>query len=280
MVRCLRCASVCEQAHSYCFACGAELAPAIQQSQDDALVGRTLPGGYRVTNLLGVGGMGRVYCAEQVTLGRTVAVKVVHPHLATDEMTAARFLNEARAASRLSHPNSVAIFDFGRTSDGHAYMVMEFLRGKDLSHVAAADGPLPVKRIVEILKQTLAALSQAHLLGIVHRDLKPENIVLEPLRSGSDFVKVVDFGLAKILEADAPQSGNGRALTRPGIVCGTPEYMSPEHARGEPLDGRSDLYALGVVLYELLAGQVPFVSDSPTKTLLMHLTDAVPDPRR
>src|SRR5579872_5469211 len=136
MVRCLRCASVCEQAHSYCFACGAELAPAIQQSQDDALVGRTLPGGYRVTHLVGVGGMGRVYCAEQVALGRTVAVKVVHPHLADDELTVARFLNEARAASRLSHPNSVAIFDFGRTVDGHPYLVMEYLRGQDLGRVA------------------------------------------------------------------------------------------------------------------------------------------------
>ena len=245
---------------------------------EDPLIGVTLPGGYRVTKLVGVGGMGRVYCAEQVTLGRTVAVKVVHSHLAHDEMTAARFLNEARAASRLAHPNSVAIFDFGRTSDGQAYIVMEFLRGKDLGFVAHSEGPLSPKRIVGVLKQILAALQEAHALGIVHRDLKPENIVLEPLRSGSDFVKVVDFGLAKILEADAPESG-GRALTRPGIVCGTPEYMSPEHARGDPLDGRSDLYALGIVLFELLTGQVPFQSDSPTKTLLMHLTDAPPDPR-
>src|SRR5579872_6908662 len=129
MVRCLRCASVCEQAHSYCFACGAELAPAIQQSQDDALVGRTLPGGYRVTHMVGVGGMGRVYCAEQVALGRTVAVKVVHPHLADDDIAAARFLNEARTASALSHPNCVAIFDFGRTEEGQPYIVMEYVRG-------------------------------------------------------------------------------------------------------------------------------------------------------
>jgi serine/threonine protein kinase len=277
MFPCPRCASPCDETHRFCFACGGELGETAKRP-DDPLVGATLPGGYRVTHLVGVGGMGRVYCAEQVTLGRTVAVKVVHPHLAHDEMTAARFLNEARAASRLAHPNSVSIFDFGRTTDGHAYIVMEFLRGKDLSHVAHAEGPLSTKRIVGVLKQTLAALQEAHALGIVHRDLKPENIVLEPLRSGSDFVKVVDFGLAKILQADTPESG-GRVLTRPGIVCGTPEYMSPEHARGDPLDGRSDLYALGVVLFELLTGQVPFSSDSPTKTLLMHLTEQPPDPR-
>jgi serine/threonine-protein kinase len=222
--------------------------------------------------------MGRVYCAEQVNLGRTVAVKVVHPHLAHDEMAAARFINEARAASRLSHPHSVAIFDFGRTEEGHAYIVMEYLRGRDLGKVSQDEGPLAYKRIVDVLRQTLAALDEAHALGIVHRDLKPDNIVLEPLRSGSDFVKVVDFGLAKILEADAPASG-GRALTRPGLVCGTPEYMSPEHARGDPLDGRSDLYSLGIVLFELLAGHVPFTSDVPTKTLLMHLTEPAPDPR-
>jgi hypothetical protein len=156
--------------------------------------------------------------------------------------------------------------------------VMEHLRGRDLSRVAHDEGPLPLRRIVDVLRQTLAALEEAHALGIVHRDLKPENVVLEPLRSGLDFVKVVDFGLAKFLQGDAPASG-GRALTQPGIVCGTPEYMSPEHGRGDPLDGRSDLYSVGIMLFELLAGGVPFSSDSPTKTLLMHLTESVPDPR-
>jgi serine/threonine-protein kinase len=229
--------------------------------------------------MVGVGGMGRVYCAEQVALGRTVAVKVVHPHLADDELAAARFLNEARTASRLSHPNSVAIFDFGRTEQGQPYIVMEYLRGRDLSHVAHEQGPLPLRRITDVLRQTLAALEEAHALNIVHRDLKPDNIVLEPLRSGLDFVKVVDFGLAKFLEeVPAPSSGRG-ALTRPGLVCGTPEYMSPEQGRGDPLDGRADLYSLGVVLFELLAGKTPFMGDTPTKTLLMQLTEPPPDPR-
>jgi serine/threonine-protein kinase len=276
MLLCSRCSVPCDDGHRFCFACGGELAPV--PAHDDPLVGRTLPGGYRVTHLVGVGGMGRVYCAEQVALGRTVAVKVVHPSLADEEQTAARFLNEARAASRLSHPNSVAIFDFGRTDDGRPYIVMEYLRGRDLSRVASDEGPLPLTRLVDVLKQTLAALEEAHALGIVHRDLKPDNIVLEPLRSGLDFVKVVDFGLAKMLQSDT-QNGAGRGLTRPGLVCGTPEYMSPEQSRGDALDGRSDLYSVGVVLFELLCGRVPFVADTATKTLLLHLTEAPPDPR-
>src|ERR1700722_12138988 len=213
MLLCPRCSAPCEQGHRFCFSCGGELGPA-ERTEDDPLIGRTLPGGYRVTHLVGVGGMGRVYCAEQVALGRTVAVKVVHPSLADEELTSARFLTEARAASRLSHPNSVAIFDFGRTDDGRPYIVMEYLRGRDLGRVAADEGPLPLARVVDVLRQTLGALEEAHALGIVHRDLKPDNIVLEPLRSGLDFVKVVDFGLAKILQEDAPTKG-GEGLTRP-----------------------------------------------------------------
>ncbi len=278
MVNCPRCAVPCDEGHRFCFACGAELAGAQVQAHEDPLIGRTLPGGYRVTHLVGVGGMGRVYCAEQVALGRTVAVKVVHPNLADEEVTAARFLNEARAASRLSHPHSVAIFDFGRTDDGRPYIVMEYLRGRDLARIVHDEGLLPLARTVDVLRQTLAALEEAHALGVVHRDLKPDNIVLEPLRSGLDFVKVVDFGLAKILEGDASSKTKG-ALTRPGLVCGTPEYMSPEQSRGDPLDGRSDLYSVGVILFELLSGRIPFVADSATKTLLMHLTEPAPDPR-
>jgi serine/threonine protein kinase/tetratricopeptide (TPR) repeat protein len=282
MLLCPHCSAPRGEAHRFCFACGAELEGS-PSPDDDPLIGRVLPGGYRVTHMVGVGGMGRVYCAEQVALGRTVAVKVVHPHLADDELTAARFLNEALTASRLAHPNSVAIFDFGRTEQGQPYIVMEYLRGRDLARVANDEGPLPLARVVDVLKQTLAALEEAHALGIVHRDLKPDNVVLEPLRSGLDFVKVVDFGLAKILEgARAPGVGSGSgggALTRPGLVCGTPEYMSPEQARGDVLDGRSDLYSVGVVLFELLAGRIPFAGESATKTLLLHLNEPPPDPR-
>jgi serine/threonine-protein kinase len=242
---------------------------------DDKFVGKTLPGGYHILDLISVGGMGRVYRAEQSALGRTVAVKIIHPHLLSDDNSALRFITEARAASQLNHPNSIAVFDFGRTDDGQPYLVMEFLRGKDLARVAYEEGPLGFSRIVDVLRQTLAALSEAHDLGIVHRDLKPENIILEPLRRGGDFVKVVDFGLAK-LRADA----HTPSVTSPGIVCGTPDYMAPEQGRGDPIDGRSDLYAMGVILFQLLTGRLPFEADSPTQVVMMHMTIPVPDPRQ
>ncbi|HYQ18561.1 MAG TPA: protein kinase [Polyangiaceae bacterium] len=242
---------------------------------DDKFVGKTLPGGYHILDLISVGGMGRVYRAEQSALGRTVAVKIIHPHLLSDENSALRFITEARAASQLNHPNSIAVFDFGRTDDGQPYLVMEFLRGKDLARVAYEEGPLAFSRIVDVLRQTLAALSEAHDLGIVHRDLKPENIILEPLRRGGDFVKVVDFGLAK-LRADTQAPG----VTSPGIVCGTPDYMAPEQGRGDPIDGRSDLYAMGVILFQLLTGRLPFEADSPTQVVMMHMTIPVPGPRQ
>jgi serine/threonine-protein kinase len=237
-------------------------------------VGRALPGGYLILELVGIGGMGRVYRAEQTNLGRTVAVKIIHPHLVGEENAAARFITEARAASRLNHPNSVGIIDFGKSPDGQLYLVMEYLRGRDLARVTYDDGPLAFRRIVDVLRQTLAALAEAHSQNIVHRDLKPENIILEPVRSGGDFVKVVDFGLAK-MRAETQQPG----ITSPGIVCGTPEYMSPEQARGDPLDARSDLYAVGVILYQLLTGRLPFEAESPTQVVLAHLTQLPRDPR-
>jgi serine/threonine-protein kinase len=247
----------------------------VAPNPEDPLIGRTLPGGYLMLELVGIGGMGRVYRAEQTALGRTVAVKIIHPHLVGEENAAARFITESRAASRLNHPNSVGIIDFGKSPDGQLYLVMEFLRGKDLARVSYEEGPLPFRRIVEVLRQTLAALAEAHSENIIHRDLKPENIILEPVRSGGDFVKVVDFGLAKIR-----QDNNQPSITSPGIVCGTPEYMSPEQARGDPLDARSDLYAVGVILYQMLTGRLPFEAESPTQVVLAHLTRPPVDPRQ
>jgi serine/threonine-protein kinase len=241
---------------------------------DDPLIGRTLPGGYVILELVGVGGMGRVYRAEQTTLGRTVAVKIIHPHLVGEENAAARFITEARAASRLNHPNSVGIIDFGKTDDGQLYLVMEFLRGRDLARILSEEGPLSLRRIVDVVRQALAALAEAHSQNIIHRDLKPENVILEPVRSGADFVKVVDFGLAKMRLAEHQPN-----ITMPGIVCGTPEYMSPEQARGDPLDARSDIYAVGVMLYQMLTGRLPFEAESPTQVVLAHLTEVPKDPR-
>ncbi|CAN5470876.1 hypothetical protein BH09MYX1_BH09MYX1_11610 [soil metagenome] len=272
MRACPQCNQLCDSSHQFCPACGFPIGK-VAANQEDPLIGRTLPGGFVILELIGVGGMGRVYRAEQTTLGRTVAVKIVHPHLAGEENAVARFITEARAASRLNHPNSVAVIDFGKTSDGQLYLVMEYLRGKDLARVAYEEGPLPFKRIVDVLRQVLAALSEAHHLEIIHRDLKPENIILEPVRAGGDFVKVVDFGLAKMrVEEKAP------SITSPGIVCGTPEYMSPEQGRGDPLDPRSDLYAVGVIMYQLLTGRLPFEADTPTQVVLMHLSKSPPNP--
>ncbi|MEM9863456.1 MAG: protein kinase [Myxococcota bacterium] len=239
----------------------------------DPLVGRTVGGSYVLQEIVGVGGMGRVYRAVQSTLGRTVAIKVIHPHLLGDDQTVARFYTEARASSRLNHPNSVSIIDFGRTDDGILYLAMEFLSGKDLAMVMHEEGPLPFKRTCDLLIEVLSALEEAHVNDIVHRDLKPENIILQRLGSGQDLVKVVDFGLATIV------GGNSTSITKPGLVCGTPDYMAPEQGKGEDVDGRGDLYALGVVLYELLADRLPFEDETPTKVVLRHIHDPVPDPR-
>ncbi len=217
--------------------------------------------------------MGRVYRAEQSLLGRTVAIKVIHPHLLGDDQTVARFYNEARAASRLNHPDSVSIIDFGRTDDGILYLVMEYLDGKDLAHVLAEEGPLPFPRICRIMRHVLSALGEAHVLGVVHRDLKPENIICRKARRGAEQVKVVDFGLAHIIGA------GGTSITTPGLVCGTPDYMSPEQGKGETVDGRGDLYSLGVVLYEMLTDRLPYEEDTPTKVVFRHIHDPVPDPR-
>ncbi len=270
---CPQCQSPCDETHKFCPQCGFPVSK-VATTTDDPLVGRTLPGGYVILDLVGIGGMGRVYRAEQTTLGRTVAVKIIHPHLVGEENAAARFITEARAASRLNHPNSVGVIDFGKTEDGQLYLVMEFLRGKDLARVQYEEGPLSFRRIVTLLRQVLAALSEAHHLGIIHRDLKPENIILEPVRTGGDFVKVVDFGLAKMrVEAAQPN------ITSPGIVCGTPEYMSPEQGRGDPLDARSDIYGVGVIFFQLLTGHLPFEAESPTQVVLMHIMEQPPDPR-
>src|SRR5690606_4782557 len=273
-ITCPHCEAACSREHQYCPACGFPIGT-MGSPTDDKFVGRTLPGGHHILDLISVGGMGRVYRAEQSVLGRTVAVKIIHPHLLADENSAVRFLTEARAASQLNHPNSIAVFDFGRTDDGQPYLVMEFLRGKDLARVAYEEGPLSFNRIVDVLRQVLAALAEAHELGIVHRDLKPENMVLEPLRRGGDFVKVLDFGLAK-LKTDT----HSHNVTSSGTALGTLDHMAPEQGRGDPIDGRSDLYGLGVVLFQLLTGHLPFEAESPTQVVMMHLTIPVPDPRQ
>lgn len=269
---CPQCGVECETDHRFCPACGFPIG-ALRTAAGDPLIGRTLGGAYVILEHVGSGGMGRVYRAEQASLGKTLAVKVIHPHLISDESATARFYTEARASSRLNHPNSVSVLDFGRTDDGLLYLVMEFLRGKDLAHILWENGPMAAPRAANILKQVLTSLAEAHDLGIIHRDIKPENILIEPMRTGGDFCKVVDFGLAKVRADVAP------SITTPGIVCGTPDYMAPEQGRGDALDARTDLYACGVVLFQMLTNRVPFEADSPTQVVLMHMSDPIPDPR-
>ena len=245
----------------------------------DALVGRTIAGKYEVETLVGEGAMGCVYRVRQRALGTTLALKVLHRQLAGEPMFAARFLREAQAASRVDHPSSMRVVDFGEEPDGLLYIAMEFVDGKTLAQIIEEDSPLPVARIVDIASQALAALAVAHDIGVIHRDLKPENIMVvrgeDDEGRTHDIVKVCDFGVAKLLEGGA----RGPSVTAEGLVVGTPEYMSPEQARGETLDIRSDIYAMGVLLFHLMTGKVPFDSSTAFGTALMHVNDEPTRPR-
>jgi serine/threonine protein kinase len=258
----------------FCPSCGSRQPPA--QLRADPFIGRVVAERYEIIDLVDTGGMGRVYRAVQRALDRVVAIKIVQPATATvraDEIVA-RFMIEARTASRLNHPNVVSIFDFGRVStapDAELFLAMEFLAGPSLRDVIAKGPELSFTRIADILRQTLAALGEAHHLGITHRDVKPDNIVLERLRGEGDHVKVIDFGIAKV-HAERP-------LTDKGRVMGTPDYIAPEHAAGAPAGPSVDLYAVGVILFELLTGRVPFEAPSAIETLRMHATAPRPDPR-
>jgi eukaryotic-like serine/threonine-protein kinase len=219
----------------------------------DPLLGRVISGKFRVERALGQGAMGRVYLAEQTNLGKQVAIKVLHAAMAGDAALEKRFQREAKSASALSHPNIVQTIDFGK-EEGMLFIAMELLAGRDLGKVIRAEWPFTPERLAHIVGQVLGALEEAHDKGIVHRDLKPENIVLLDVR-GEDFVKVCDFGIAKVA---AERDGDGSAITMAGMVCGTPEYMSPEQARGDDLDGRSDLWSVAVMLYQMTTGDLPF----------------------
>lgn len=234
-----------------------------------SMIGQTVARNFRITSLIGAGAMGDVYRAQQLSLGKDVALKLLRRELLIDETLRRRFELEAKNASSLNHPNCIQIIDFGRDGD-LLFIAMEFLDGQDLSQSIEAQWPFPLERTVHIFDQVLAALEEAHEHGIVHRDLKPANVMLVSRRGDPDFVKVCDFGIAK---SDASVASWAEGLTMKGLICGTPEYMSPEQARGEKLDGRSDLYAAGVLLYQMLTREVPFKSTSPVALLSMHLSE-------
>ncbi len=239
------------------------------------LVGRILGDRYRILSRLGQGGMGSIYLAEHVTLGKRMAVKVLRPEYSRDEELLDRFQHEARAASQIGQENIVEVFDFGHTPEGEAYFVMEALEGESLARILHRDGPMPLSRAVPVFLQICRALGAAHQRGIVHRDLKPENVFVLRRTDGTDFVKVLDFGIAK-----GPGAPDAKRLTKAGSIIGTPEYMSPEQASSNAIDQRSDVYAFGVLAYETLTGRLPFDGDTPLATLMKHQSDAPLPPRK
>jgi serine/threonine protein kinase len=237
-----------------------------------ARVGSVLGDRYRLDALLGRGGFGDVYQAFHLGTHESVAVKVLRADVSAEPGAAERFTAEARLCASLRHPNSVRVFDFGTTAEGLLYLAMEWLRGRSLEAVLQTEGRLPPARALAIVAQVCKSLAEAHGRQIVHRDLKPENIFLESLPGEPEFVRVIDFGIAKFL-------GGSQQFTASGAILGTPYYMSPEQVRGESIDARADLYALGVVLFRCLTGQFPFTGDTPFKVLAAHLHEPTPDVR-
>ena len=250
-------------ARKICPQCGAEFGPEQRfcpndgsalrpHGGDDPLIGQLIADRYRILELLGEGGSGRVYKAEHVRMGRKCAVKVMSPNpaLAADAVT--RFNRDAANASRINHPNVAQIYDFGETSDGALYLAMEFIEGSTLSALIERDGPLPLDRAAQIVKQAADALGAAHHMGILHRDLKPDNVMMARHMDGTDWVKVVDFGIAKTVQP--------------------PEYMSPEQLAGERLDLRTDIYSLGLVCFNLLTADLPYPRVTSKETLVRRLT--------
>jgi eukaryotic-like serine/threonine-protein kinase len=233
----------------------------------------TTVGNYRVTGLLGEGGMGAVYLGEHPVIGRKVAIKVLHTALAADKDIVARFFNEARAIHLIGHPNIVEILDFGQTPDGQPYFIMEYLTGEALSE-RVARGPMPPPEVAHLADQMCRALAAAHTKGIVHRDLKPHNVqIIE--RDGVPFVKILDFGVAKILAAP---DGSQSVKTRTGSLMGTPLYMSPEQCKGAGLlDHRTDIYSLGVMIFEMLSGRPPFMAEGIGELFAKHMLEEAPN---
>jgi serine/threonine-protein kinase len=253
----------------------------ISHSDSSPRIGQTIAGKFVIEAVIAVGGIGTVYRARQLGLDRVVALKLLREEFARDEDFLERFKREARAASRLEHPNSVRVLDFGEHDDGSIlYLAMEYVEGRTLYDVIRQDAPVPDARIVDILSQVLAAVGVAHDMGVVHRDLKPENIMI--IRGTSDegehaeLVKVLDFGIASLgnVALDAGAYAEGPRMTKRGLIVGTPEYMAPEQADGRA-DRRSDLYSLGVVLYQMMTGRLPFRGDSPLTVAVKHITEAL-----
>jgi serine/threonine protein kinase len=247
-------------------------------------LGKVINGRYLIQQLLGEGGMGSVYLAEHTHMKKRVAIKLLHPEMSDNAEVSARFEREAMAAAHIEHPNVAGATDFGKTEDGAFFLVLEYVEGINLRDTLA-EGPLTAQRALRITRQIALALERAHDAGIVHRDLKPENVMLMKKGDEPDFVKVLDFGIAKVLEGAASASAEiakrnggvaGVPLTRMGTILGTPEYMAPEQALGEPVTPAADLYGVGVMLYEMLTGKHPFDPPDRMAMLSFHIVAPVP----
>ncbi len=289
---CPSCKSFVEDYNRFCTECGASFNtpagsapftgaaasgrtnPTPPRPPSESLIGVTLDGKYRIDGLIGAGGMGSVYRATRLMIGDQVALKLMRSELLADQHAVERFRREAQAAARLKHPNAVAIYDFGVSAQGFIYIVMELVDGQSLRQVIRQQGVLTAAAAAEILRQSCAALDEAHRQNIVHRDIKPDNMIVHATNTGLT-VKVLDFGIAKLRDL-SPTATN---LTQTGGVVGTPHYMSPEQCVGEEIDHRSDIYSLGVVLYESLTGTLPFNSPNPGAIVVQHVTQPPPPPR-
>ncbi len=239
----------------------------------DPLLGTTIGGKYKIIRLLGEGGMGCVYEGEQLlgTKVRRIAIKTLHARLSKDPKILARFQREVGTIAELEHPNTIQVYDFGSTSDGQLFIAMEFVQGHNVAEILEKEGPMSAARAEGILEQIAGSLGEAHQHGIVHRDLKPDNIVLTERAGKKDFVKVLDFGIAKRSGEEDKQEAK---LTQAGMVLGTPPYMSPEQFTGKAVDARSDIYSLGIVVYEMLCGKLPFKADTAWEWASQHMTVA------
>lgn len=235
---------------------------------EEGRVGQVLNGRYRLLELIGKGGMAAVYKAEHLGMPLPVAVKMLLPDIEEDELMVERFVREAKTSGRATHPHVVQLMDYGQAEDNSRYIVVEYLDGQSLAQLLKKEEQLSVERVVHIASQICEALDDSHRKNIIHRDLKPSNIMLIQQDDKDDFVKVVDFGLAKI------NGGDSQRLTQTGELFGSPIYMSPEQCRGLPLDGRSDIYSLGIMMYEALAGKAPLVGDNIVATITKHLHES------
>ncbi len=279
MPKCLYCANEIEndffEEGKFCPFCGNRLP--IGSNEETSFVGRKIGDHYIINEKLGEGGMGYVFKAKHTMLDTDVAIKVLREDFAENPESFERFRREAKNTSKLSHPNAVRLHDFGQTKDGLVYIILEYIDGLDVKILLTRDGPFPENRAVPIFTQICACLEEAHGQAIIHRDLKSENIMICKKSKQEDFVKVLDFGIAKLMDVGGRTTGG--TLTQKGVVFGTPQYMCPEQVQGAQMDQRSDIYSLGVIMYEMVTGEVPFNAPNPVDIMVQQVK-AKPKPLR